>query len=89
MTEQEYIEHLKAEGFDKVYVWDAEPGEEDLVHEHPFDTRLIILDKEITIEVGGVKKEYVKGDAIEIPRATPHAVWAGPNGYRYIVAEKH
>lgn len=93
MEEQKLIEQLTNEGFDKVYVYDAEPGEVDEEHTHPFDTKLIILagDISITSVLGGAvtNMNYKTGSSVSIPRNDPHSAKVGSGGCRYIVAEKH
>lgn len=89
MNESEHIEQLKSKRFDPVYVWNAEPNEEDLEHTHRFDTKLVILDGEITIGMDGGSSILKAGDVIEIPKDKLHSGLAGPTGCKYIVAEKH
>jgi quercetin dioxygenase-like cupin family protein len=89
MTETEHIKQLEAEGFSPVYVWDAEPQESDPDHNHPFDTKLIILEGEITIEMNGKTEMLRKGASMFIPREEQHSGLAGKDGCRYIVGEKH
>jgi quercetin dioxygenase-like cupin family protein len=88
MTETEQIEQLKAEGFKKVYIWDAEPGEDDPDHVHAFDTKLIILSGEIEIGMNGESRVLKQGDSIYIARDTVHSGKAGVMGCRYIVGER-
>ncbi len=93
MDEQEIIKKLKSEGYQKVYVWDAEPEEIDAEHQHKFDTLLIILRGQIQITslVNGliVNMSHQIGAHISIYKHTPHSAKVGPDGCRYIVAEKH
>jgi quercetin dioxygenase-like cupin family protein len=93
MDEAEIIEKLKMEGFDPVYVYDAQPGEVDEEHAHNFDTKLVILsgDIQITSLVDGVVRniKYGEGDELFILRNTPHTAKVGLSGCRYVVAEKH
>ena len=48
-SKEQKIEELKQKGYNTVYIWNAEPNEEDSDHAHPFDTHLIILGGEIEI----------------------------------------
>jgi quercetin dioxygenase-like cupin family protein len=84
---EEKVEELKRIGYDNVYVWDAEPGEEDPDHSHPFDVHLVILEREIEIGMDGTSRILKSGDEIDIPRGKTHSGKAGPNGCKYIVAE--
>ena len=93
MTEEEVIKKLKEEEFDRVWVYDAEPGEIDEEHDHDFNTKLHILSGEIRIKKlsGGAVMDFLlkKGDEIEIPRKQLHSAKVGTKGCRYIVAEAH
>ena len=93
MNEQEIIEKLQSEGYDKVYIHNAEPGEIDDEHSHDFDTKLVILKGEIQIKstTGNFfsNMSYKTGSDTIIPRGKPHAAKVGPEGCRYVVAEKH
>jgi quercetin dioxygenase-like cupin family protein len=89
MTEQEYIEKLKEEGYNKVYVWDAVPNEEDLEHSHPYNTKLVVLAGDIAITVNNQTLKLKVPDTIQIPKDILHSAIAGPEGCKYIVAEQN
>jgi quercetin dioxygenase-like cupin family protein len=93
IDEQRIIDDLKAEGYDNVWAYEAEPEEIDEEHSHEYDTKLVILsgDIQITSEVGGAitNMKYVTGQTVEIPRNKLHSAKVGPDGCRYIVAENH
>lgn len=88
MEDQELIEQLKSEGYDSVFVWNGHPGESDPDHTHPFETRLIVREGELTIGMDGVNTVLKKGDVIIIPKEKLHSGLAGQTGCKYIVAEK-
>jgi len=93
MDEQLEIEKLKSEGYDKVWVYEAEPDEIDESHSHDYDTKLIILRGEISVafKTGDaiLNKSYVVGDEVVISKNKSHSAKVGPSGCRYIVAEKN
>jgi quercetin dioxygenase-like cupin family protein len=89
MNEEELISKMKREGYDEVYIWNAKPKEDDPNHTHLFDAVLIILSGEIEIGMDGEKRILRKGDTITIPQLKNHSGLAGPDGCRYIVAEKY
>lgn len=93
MTEEEIIKDLKNRGYDKVWVYEAEPDEIDEEHTHEFDTKLHILSGEIKIKkiVDGVINDFLlrPGAEIEIPRNEIHYAKVGDKGCKYIVAEKY
>lgn len=93
MDEIKEIEKLKAEGYDKVWVYQAEPNEVEEEHSHDYDTKLIILAGAINITSildGAVTNiQYLAGSEVIIPRENLHSAKVNAEGCRYIVAEKH
>ena len=86
---EQKIEELKSKGYNPVYIWDAEPNEEDPDHTHPFDTHLVVLEGEIEIRVDGESLILKPGDKLDIPRKKIHCGKAGVSGCKYIIAEGH
>lgn len=89
MSTQDYINQLQAEGYDPVFVWDAEPNEDDPDHAHDFISKLIILSGSITIGIDGTETTLTQGQSITIPRGVVHSGLVGVEGCRYVVGEKH
>ncbi|MDB5188119.1 MAG: hypothetical protein JWO50_639 [Candidatus Kaiserbacteria bacterium] len=93
MDEQKIIDNFKSEGYQKIYIWDAEPGEIDEEHQHDFDTCLIILKGKINItsliDAVVTNTAHQAGAHIFIEKNNPHSAKVGPDGCRYLVAEKH
>jgi len=89
MDEQKEIELLQSTGFNPVYVWQAEPDEDDSDHAHDFDTKLIVLEGNISIGINDKIIILKPGDSVEIPRNKTHSGKAGSAGCKYIVAERH
>jgi len=89
MEFEEKIAALKQLGFQSVYQWSAEPGEEDLKHTHPFDTRILVLEGEIEIEMDDKMQIIKSGEEVDIPRGKLHSGKVGIGGCKYLVAEKH
>jgi 8-oxo-dGTP diphosphatase len=92
-TEEKLKEDLLSQKYDKVYVWNAEPGEMDEEHSHPFDTKLVIISGKIRIKEleGDVITDYLfkEGDSVEISKGQLHSAEVGAEGCKYVVAEKH
>jgi quercetin dioxygenase-like cupin family protein len=88
MTEQEWTDKLKAEGFTKVFTHEAKPT--DILGEHTHDqhTAHVILDGELVIEDASGTHAYRPGDYVEFPAGTKHTARTGANGFRMIVAFK-
>ncbi len=93
MDEQKLIEKFEAEGYDNVWVYEAEPGEVDEEHSHEYDTKLYILKGSINITsvLGGAitNMQYKTGNEVVIPKNKLHSAKVTAEGCRYIVAEKH
>jgi len=87
-SEKQKIEELKKQGYKEVTVWDTvtDYGQRD--HSHPFDTYIFILDGEIEISIGGKISILKSDDEARIPKDILHHAKLGPNGCRYITAEK-
>ena len=83
------IKELKNKGYDRIYIWDAEPNEEDLDHKHTYDTHLIVLEGNIEIRKDSKSMVLKPGDEMDIPREKIHYGKAGVKGCKYIVAERH
>jgi quercetin dioxygenase-like cupin family protein len=83
------ITDLQKQGYAPVYVWNAEPNEDDPSHSHEFDTHIRILVGELTITNSDGDFTLEAGSTIDISKGEIHAAKAGPNGCTYIVAEKH
>ena len=86
--EEELIQKLKIEGYTKVYIHDAKPNENYLSHSHAWDTKLMILEGELEVNMDDKHSVLRKGDQIEIIRNKMHSGKAGPKGCRYIVGER-
>lgn len=92
LYEQEIIKSLEAEGYDNVWVYQAEPNEVDDEHTHSFDTKLKILEGSIRIKI--LSRDMIqdfslkKDGEIEIMRNQPHSAVVGQESCRYIVAER-
>jgi tellurite resistance-related uncharacterized protein len=93
MNEEEITAQLISEGYDPVWVYEAEPSEIDEEHDHDFDTKLVILkgDIQIITVMNGVitNMKYTQGQSVEILRKVKHSAKVGSDGCRYVVAEKH
>ncbi len=86
---EDIIKELKKEGYDPVYVWNAEPHEEDPDHTHTFDTHLFVMSGEIKITTDTEEIILKQGSSFGIPREKIHSGKVGAKGCSYIVAEKH
>lgn len=88
MTENEWIEHLLAEGYANLLFWDAIPHEHDDEHAHDRDHKMIIFSGDIEITIGYETVHLGAHDYFEIPRGTNHVARVGADGCRYLIAER-
>lgn len=89
MTEQEWIEQLKKEGFKNFNVVINEPDTDFGEHTHATQTVHIILDGALALfEKNGTTVVMEAGDRFDIPAGTTHSAKCGSNGCKFIVGEK-
>jgi hypothetical protein len=88
LTEEEFKEQLRRQGFSRVYVWQDGAGVFYPEHSHQELTAHIILDGEITLSIRGVTKTYHVGERFDVPAGVTHAARMGPGGCRYMIGEK-
>lgn len=89
MTEQEYIESLTNAGYVDVRVCPINTeGVQSEPHTHDEHTVHIILEGKITIEENGTKTTYKKGDKIDFPAGTTHAIQTPAKGAVFITGVK-
>ncbi len=77
-----------ADGFDNLLFWDAFPHESDEEHAHDRDHKMIIFSGDMEVTVGYETVHLGAHDYFEIPRGTVHLVRVGPDGCRYLLAER-
>ena len=84
---KEAREKLLKDGFKKVYTWEDKPNEFYKKHNHPYDTKLIILEGSMKITLNDNILELKSGDEIHIKTNEMHEVTIGKNGCKYLVGE--
>ena len=88
MSEKEFAEKLKIEGFSGIYIWEDGPGAYYPDHVHNKLSAHIILDGEMILTVDGKTILLKVGDRYDVPANTVHSARMGKGGCRYIVGEK-
>jgi quercetin dioxygenase-like cupin family protein len=88
MTEHEFRQVLATEQFAPAVEIGRDPGYSLDLHDHPFEAFALIVDGEITLEVGGQPTTYRPGDTFRLAAGTPHRESAGPAGVRYLSGRK-
>jgi hypothetical protein len=69
LTEEEFKEQLRRQGFSRVFVWQDRASAFYPEHTHDGLTAHIILDGEMTLSMRGVTKTYHVGGAVTFPLA--------------------
>jgi quercetin dioxygenase-like cupin family protein len=88
MNERELIKQLQREGFGNAYVWEDSPHARYPDHTHCTETAHVILGGELTLTMNGVTTTYRVGERCDVPANAVHAALIGPNGCRYLIAER-
>lgn len=87
MTEQQWGELLKQEGFANVYLWEDGPNFEYPDHTHEKRTAHVVLKGEMVLNDHGKIKKLTIGQRFDISPGTTHSAKMGPEGCRYLAAE--
>jgi len=88
MTEQEWTEKLKSEGFVNFGVVSQGPNIDFGEHTHDKHTVHVILDGELIIVDRNGEKIFRPTERIEFPAGTMHRAKSGPAGLKMIVGVK-
>jgi len=88
VTEQEFERVLSAEGFTTVVLvtYEANGGRD--LHEHPFESKALVLSGELEIDTDGTTTHYRAGDVFHLGCSQPHVERYGPAGVSYLVGRK-
>lgn len=62
----------------------VERGEDTQPHNHDFDTRLLILEGEMTVVCGGTERCYRAGEILEISASAEHCERYGTDRLRFV-----
>ena len=87
MKEEDFIKKLKAEGFERVYVWEDAPNTYHSSHTHSTETAHIIMKGAIDIILYEKTYRLKEGDRLDVPANKIHSARVGKEGCRYIIGE--
>ncbi len=88
-SEDEIKDMLKDEGFERIYTWEDLPGNYYPEHAHNFYSAHVVIHGKIKIKTrDGEEIFFEEGDRFDIHSGELHSAKVGPEGCRYIVAEK-
>ncbi len=82
------IKKLEDEGFTTVYEWFDESNKKYEAHSHDYAVTIIISEGSMSATVNGETIKLISGDRIDIPSGITHAVLAGTDGCKYVIAER-
>jgi len=88
MEEKDLAEQLILEGYAHLYVWEDGPGVEYREHTHRAESAHIILNGEMSMTMNGETKTYRTGERCDLPAGIVHSARTGPQGCRYLIAER-
>ncbi len=88
MNEEKLKKELENQGFKKVYIGEDKPNEFYKKHNHPYGTKLIILNGSMRIILENKILKLKSKDNIYIKAYETHEVLIGKNGCKYLVGEE-
>ena len=88
MEEKDLAEQLILEGYAHLYVWEDGPDVQYREHTHRAESAHIILKGEMSMTMNGETKTYRTGDRCDLPAGIVHSARTGPQGCRYLIAER-
>ena len=87
-TENEWMKQLSQEGFSNLLFSDAIPHLSEDEHAHDRDHKMVIFAGDIEIVMEYQTVHLGAHDYFEIPSGTVHSTVIGPDGCRYLIAER-
>lgn len=85
-TFDQFRDEALARGADEVLVREWGPSVQSAPHEHPFDTRALVVRGEFWLSVDGRTQHLRAGDTFELGRGVPHTERYGPEGATFWAA---
>jgi quercetin dioxygenase-like cupin family protein len=88
MNAAEFSKTLRKEGFLTLVEVEREPNGGIDLHGHPFQSKALILEGELSLMVDGIETLYRTGDVFELSHDQQHVERYGPKGVKYLVGRK-
>lgn len=88
MTEDEFVERCRAEGWGVPRAVEYAPDQRPEPHTHDFDAWVLLLDGSVTIATPDGDDVLEPGGLCEVPAGRVHAELGGPDGGRGLVATR-
>ena len=88
LDEKDLAEQLILEGYSHLYVKEDGPDVHYHEHTHRAESAHIILKGEMRMTMNGETRTYYTGDRCDLPAGIIHSATTGPQGCRYLIAER-
>ena len=89
MDTHQFEAQLRSDGYLDIKARTLDPTASTNSHSHLFDTRLLVLDGEVTISGQGQQRTYQAGDVLEIQRQVEHSESYGSTRFQFIAGLRH
>lgn len=84
MTTDEFEQELRRDGYLDIKHRLVERGEDTQPHSHDFDTRLLVLEGQMTVACGDSRRTYQAGEILEILAGVAHCESYAPARLRFV-----
>jgi uncharacterized protein YjlB len=88
MSERQWVDALRAEGYTRSYVWQDAPHAHYTDHTHAQDSAHVILQGQMTLVMAGQARTYGVGERVDVPAGAVHSATMGAQGCRYLIGER-
>jgi len=88
MTEAEFLQKLKDEGYDGPFDFEMGPNGADTEHTHEKDIIAMVTEGQLTIEKPSGNVTCEVGEIVSYPAGEPHIEKAGPAGAKALVGRR-
>ena len=89
MDTREFEAQLRRDGYLDIKSKTIDPAISTRPHTHPFDTRLMVLEGDVTIICGEQQRLYRPGDVMEIARGVEHCEQYASARFGLVVGLRH
>ena len=89
MDTREFEAQLRRDGYLDIKTKTLEPAIATRPHSHPFDTRLLVLEGDVTITCGAQQRLYRPGDVLEVARGVEHFEQYRSARFGFVVGLRH
>ena len=89
MNRTEFEAECRAHGYHEIVDRKMEPNATNPEHSHEFDSRLLIIEGEMTVASEGKQRTYRVGDNFTMTAGCRHTEYSGPQGARYLAGRRY